>query len=97
MAGRLARCLNSAVEMQLLKLRGPDGRALGHAFDFRCRWTPGQTEPPVVEEVVYGKRGLLWRVGFHHLPDQTLPWSAVQSIENGVMTVDPAPARRPQD
>ena len=97
MAERLARCLNSAVEMQLLKVRSTDGRELGRVFDVRCRWTPGQTEPPVVEEVVYGRRGLLWRVGFHHLRDQTLPWSAVRSIDNGVMTVDLAPARRSRD
>jgi hypothetical protein len=97
MASRLARFLNSAVEMQLVKVRGTDGSYLGRAYDFRCRWTPGQTEPPVVEEVVYGRRGLLWRVGFHHLRDETLPWSAVQSIDNGVMTVDPAQARPPRD
>jgi hypothetical protein len=94
MAQPLARCLNSAIEMQLLRVRSTDGRFLGHVFDFRCRWQPGQQAPPVIEEVVYGRRGWLRRVGFHHLRDQTLPWSAVRSIENGVMTVDLAHARR---
>ena len=79
--------------MAQLRLRDAGGRPLGRAHDFRCAWTPGQSEPPVVEALVYGRRGWLWRVGFHHLPDQTLPWSAVQSIHNGVMTVDPAPER----
>jgi hypothetical protein len=93
MAEPLARCLNHAVEMQLLRVRSSDGRFLGHVFDLRCRWRPGQSEPPVVEEVVYGRRGLLRRLGFQR-EDATLPWSAVRSIENGVMTVDLAPARR---
>lgn len=88
MARTPARLLNGACALQLLRVRTLDGRFLGHVFDLRTHWRPGQTERPVIECLVVGRRGWLERVGLGHGPD-TVPWSAVRRIEQATVWVDP--------
>ncbi len=91
MAEALAGRVNGACALQGLRIETTDGRALGHVHDLRCSWRPGQAEPPIVEAVVFGRRGLLQRLGFQQRDADTVPWSAVRSIAHGVVVVDWSP------
>lgn len=70
------------------RIETTDGRLLGHLFDLRTRWAPGQSHPLVVHALVYGRRGWMERVGLRPRRLQTLPWSAVRRIEPGLIVVD---------
>jgi len=76
-----ARVLNSACDLDLLRVRTSDGRRLGHLFDLRCDWQPGQHGPTVVDEIIFGRKGLAERLGLAHGDPQSAPWSAVQRID----------------
>jgi sporulation protein YlmC with PRC-barrel domain len=94
-----AEGLNSACDLDLLRVVTTDGRRLGHVFDLRCSWQPGQDDAPTVDEVVYGRTGLAERLGLTHRKPQSVPWSAVERIEGRVLVVSadhvpPAPGRR---
>jgi hypothetical protein len=53
------------------------GKFLGHAHDLRCahRGTHG-----AITHLVYGRRGLLERLGFREAARNTLSWSRVVEI-----------------
>ncbi|MFL6662999.1 MAG: PRC-barrel domain-containing protein [Rhizobacter sp.] len=87
--------LNTACSFELLRVHTSDGRFLGHVFDLRCNWRPGQDEGPVVDEIIYGRLGLLERVGLRRRKPDSVPWSAVLRVEGKVIVVDAAPARTP--
>ena len=93
MAGQAADVLNTACDLDLLRVRGSDGRFMGHVFDLRCDWRPGQDEPPVVDEIVFGRKGLAERLGLRHGDPQSAPWSAVQRIEGRTLIVDAGQVR----
>jgi hypothetical protein len=68
--------MNAACTLQSLRVRTESGRVLGHAFDLRC--TPGPQA--VVTHLVYGRRGLLERLGFRKERCDTIPWSRVVAL-----------------
>lgn len=82
----------SALDAQ--RLVAEDGRRLGRLFDLACRWQPGEAASPI-EELIYGRIGLLERVGLVHEKPPSVPWSAVRRIGPGAIVVAPdaAPGR----
>jgi len=87
MAREAAEGLNTACDLDLLRVVTSDGRRLGHVFDLRCEWEPGQEASPVVDEVVYGRVGLAERLGLARRKPQSVPWSSVQRIEGKALVV----------
>ena len=87
MAQQAADGLSTACGIELMRVQTRDGRFLGHVFDLRCGWRPGQRGAPVVGEIVFGRRGLLERVGLRQVRADSLPWSAVESVQDGVIVV----------
>jgi hypothetical protein len=76
----------------------PDGRAVGRLFDLSCPWTPGEARSPI-GELVYGRAGLLERVGLLERQPPSVPWSAVQRVTTHGLVLhpqapEPGPARR---
>jgi sporulation protein YlmC with PRC-barrel domain len=63
-----------------------DGRALGHLFDLHCAWQPGE-ESSAVDELIYGRTGLLERLGLLHRQPASVPWSSVRRIEDKAIVV----------
>jgi sporulation protein YlmC with PRC-barrel domain len=97
MGRQAAEGLNSACDLDLLRVVTTDGRHLGHVFDLRCDWRPGQDHAPVVDELVYGRVGLAERLGLTHRKPQSIPWSAVERIEGKVVVVSADRVPRPRD
>ena len=91
-----AEVLNTACSLALMRVETADGRFLGHVFDLRCHWAPGQTRAPHIEEIIYGRSGLLERVGMVERRPSSVPWSAVKEIRDHTIVVDEskAPAKR---
>jgi hypothetical protein len=71
-----------------------DGRKLGRLFDLSCRWRPGDASSPV-EDLMYGRMGLLERVGLVQEKPPSVPWSAVRRVEQEaiVVSADASPGR----
>jgi hypothetical protein len=65
--------------------------ALGHLFDLSCRWTAG-AEGSSVDPIIFGRLGLLERVGFREHKPASLPWSAVKEVKEHVIVVADAAA-----
>ena len=77
-------------EFQLMRVETEGGRLLGHVFDLRSRGPAehGDTrEARVVGELVYGKRGLLARLGLTHASATTVAWESVKEIRDGKIIV----------
>jgi sporulation protein YlmC with PRC-barrel domain len=77
-------------EFQYMEVVREDGTFLGHVFDLRSHGEPehGLThDARVVDEVVYGRLGLLARLGLDEADATTLPWSAVKEIRDGALVV----------
>ncbi len=80
-----------ASEFQSMTVETESGRFLGHVFDLRSKGEPEYGAPRderVVAEVVYGKMGLLARLGLDEVDATTLPWKAVKAIRDGKLIVD---------
>ena len=90
MDAQTARCLNSAVTLQTLRVRTLQGRHVGRVFDVRTRWTPGGSEPLVVQALLVGRAGWMQRVGLRPWRLHEVPWSAVREGRQGVLVVDEA-------
>ncbi|PYS98040.1 MAG: hypothetical protein DMF65_10625 [Acidobacteria bacterium] len=78
-------------EFQLMRVETEGGRLLGHVFDLRSRGEPehGLThERRVVNELVYGKLGLLARLGLTQARATTVAWESVKEIRDGKIIVD---------
>ena len=86
MAQASAKVLNTASRLGRMRVETVDGKQLGQLFDLRCQWRHGQSAP-VVTELVCGRRGLLEQLGLRNAHPTTVPWTAVQSIEERVITV----------
>jgi len=82
--------VKTACELQLCRVYESDGVLLGRVFDIRCAWRDGNL---VVTDLVYGRSGLLERLGFRKPRCDTLPWSAVIRMEERAIVVA-APRRR---
>ena len=86
-AGRLKK----VSEFQYARVEREDGKFLGHVFDLRSHGLPEHgdaREARVVNELVYGKRGLLARLGLVHAQATTLSWESVKEIRDGMIIVD---------
>ena len=68
-----------ACHIQNRQVRTTSGRLLGHAHDLRCGQRGGAA---VVTHLVYGRRGLLERLGFREASRDTLPWSRIVEIRD---------------
>jgi hypothetical protein len=82
-----AHVLNAACDLDLLRVRSSEGRMLGRVFDLRCDWRPGQKHAPVIDEIIFGRKGLAERLGLRHGDAQSAPWSAVLRIEGRTLVV----------
>ena len=94
MDAQTSGCLSSAVHLQLMRVQTAQGRYLGRVFDLRTRWTPGSSEPLVVQALLVGRAGWMQRVGLRPWRLHELPWSAVRASRNGVLVVDDVAAGR---
>ena len=77
-------------EFQLMRVETEGGRLLGHVFDLRSRGEPEHGEPQekrVVNELVYGKLGLLARLGLIQARATTVAWESVKEIRDGKIIV----------
>lgn len=83
--------MKTACELQGCRVRTADGELLGRAFDLRCVWRGPSL---VATHLVYGRRGLLERLGFRTPRQDTLPWSAVVRVDERVIVVDLKTRRR---
>ena len=95
MAEPTSRRLTTACALERMRLRTADGCDLGHAFDLRCATGTGKL--PTVTAVIYGRRGLLERLGLRHARPTFVSWARVRSIEGRVIVVDddaPRPGAR---
>jgi hypothetical protein len=95
MAEATSRRLTTACALERMRVRMADGCDLGHAFDLRCATGTGKL--PTVTAVIYGRRGLLERLGLRHARPTFVSWARVRSIEGRVIVVDddaPRPGAR---
>lgn len=82
-------------EFQFMRVETEGGRFLGHVFDLRSHGEPehGETrDARVVNEIVYGRLGLLERLGIVRADADTIPWEAVKEIKEDKIVVDDAVA-----
>src|SRR5206468_1602210 len=95
MAGQAADVLNTACAIDLMRIESESGRLLGHVFDLRCRWTPGEPQSPI-DEIIFGRLGLLERIGLAERRPDGVRWSEVKALRDGVIIVadQAAPTRR---
>jgi hypothetical protein len=68
----------NACMLQMRRVRTESGRLLGHAYDLRCTFGAKAT----ITHLVYGRRGLLERVGFRGERCDTIPWSRVIAVRD---------------
>jgi hypothetical protein len=87
MDGTPPEVLSSACRSELMRIETRSGRRLGRLFDLRCSWAPGKAQP-LIDEIVFGRVGLMERLGLKvHKPD-SIPWSAVIEVRDGVLIVE---------
>jgi hypothetical protein len=87
MAQRTAEILTTACDMELMRVETADGRLLGHVFDLRCRWRSADDDTPILEEIVFGRTGLLERVGLRRSKPSTVHWYLVEAVRSNVIVV----------
>lgn len=88
MAGRAAEVvIESACAAQTMYLVDGAGRRLGRVFDLRCDWRPGERGTTCVDEVIYGRTGLLERVGLRERRPDSVRWSALRGVEGRALVV----------
>jgi sporulation protein YlmC with PRC-barrel domain len=87
MAKPVAQVINTVCALDDMRVETAEGLFLGHVFDLRCSWRPGGGGRPAIDEIIYGATGLLERVGFRPTEPRSIPWSAVQSIQDKVIVV----------
>ena len=78
--------LKSACGLQLMRVTTRRGDVIGRVFDLRCRRSADGSCFEVLS-IVYGKRGLLERLGIRARVD-TIPWSDVVDITDDAVVVD---------
>ena len=77
----------SACSIELMRVETADGRFLGRVFDLRCRWDLDAPDVPVVDQVIFGKLGLLERVGLRRLTPRSVHWYLVEAVVGNVIVV----------
>ena len=87
MAGPAAEVMiDSACAAQTMHLVDGGGRRLGRVFDLRCDWRPG-SQDACVDEIIYGRTGLLERVGLRERRPDSVRWSALRRVEGRAIVV----------
>ncbi|HZT61033.1 MAG TPA: hypothetical protein VFA21_20680 [Pyrinomonadaceae bacterium] len=79
-----------------MRVETEGGRFLGHVFDLRSHGEPehGEThDARAVNEVVYGRPGLLERLGIIRAETDAIPWEAVKEIRGNKIIVADAVGR----
>jgi len=82
--------MEKITDIIFLKIETESGKKLGRVFDVRCHGEPehGLTNRErTADEIVYGTRGLWEVLGLKKPEVDTIPWSAVKSIEQGKIIV----------
>jgi hypothetical protein len=74
-----------ACDIQNRRVRTRSGKLLGHAHDLRCAHRGTHAG---ITHLVYGRRGLLERLGFREAWRDTLPWSRVLEIRDREIIVE---------
>jgi hypothetical protein len=85
MAQSSAEVVKTACGMELMRVETADGRSLGYVFDLRCRWSGA--DAPVLEEIIFGKRGWLERIGLRHTKPHSVHWYLVEAVRGNVIVV----------
>jgi sporulation protein YlmC with PRC-barrel domain len=76
--------MTTACGLQLRRIRATSGEILGRLYDLRCQH---RGDGAIVTELVFGRRGLLERLGFRDQRLDTLPWSCVSEIRDDEIIV----------
>lgn len=82
--------MKRATDLQFLKIVTKDGRTLGHVFDLRSQGLPEygvNHKERVISELVYGKMGLLERLGLKRVEVKTVAWASVIEVKEGKIVV----------
>jgi hypothetical protein len=90
MARRAADVLNRACRIELMRVQTQAGEHLGRVFDLRCSWRPGEPQP-VIDEIVFGRIGLMERLGIPVRKPDSLPWSDVVEVRGHMIIVKRRP------
>ena len=90
MAREAADVLNRACRIELMRVVTEAGENLGRVFDLRCSWLPGRPKP-LVDEIVFGRVGLMERLGIPVRTPDSLPWSDVVEVRDHVIVVRKRP------
>ena len=89
-------------QLKFMRVVTEEGEFLGHVFDFR---SPGAKEEVSAKQIdagraigdlIYGRKGLLERLGFREPGVQTIPWTAVVKMHDDrlIVAVKKSAARR---
>jgi sporulation protein YlmC with PRC-barrel domain len=84
-------------EFQRMTVETESGRFLGHVFDLRSEGEAEYGAPHderSVTKIVYGRMGLLARLGLDEVDATTLPWNAVKAIRGDKIIVEDSAAER---
>lgn len=92
MARETADVVTSASRLELMRVETEAGRFLGHVFDLRCQWQPGDRHSPLTE-IIYGRLGFLERIGLSKRRPDSVPWSAVKTVRTRTIVVGNEAAR----
>ena len=77
-------------DVELLEIVTEDGRRLGRVFDVRIHGRPTTREradTANVDAIVFGRLGLLERLGLRRATNRTLPWDCVVAVRDGQVIV----------
>ena len=83
--------MKKITELQFLRIVDTNGKKLGHVFDVRSDGAPEQGGTQAcrqITELVYGRSGLLTRLGLLEAKTETVPWNAVSKIKYGTIIVE---------
>ena len=78
-----------ACQLQNRRVQTTSGRLLGHVHDLRCE---RRGTGAVLTHLIYGRRGLLERLGFREPSRDTLPWSRIVEINDRAIIVMDGPS-----
>jgi sporulation protein YlmC with PRC-barrel domain len=87
MAESLAEIVKTASALEFKRIVTADGRLLGRVFDVRCQWDSEAGDIPIVDQVIFGKRGLLERMDLRRAQSRFVHWYLVESVSDTALVV----------